>query len=119
LTDASADVQRLAIEELSTRGDATSVKALAVILTTHKQWSVRADAARTLGIVGKRDAKADVIPVLEKAALGDSFAFVRETSLRALAESGRPAGKSALERAAKGDPEPRVREIAAVLAKGR
>jgi cellulose synthase operon protein C len=113
----SVDVQRLAIEELATRGDATAVEPLAQILATHKQWSIRADAARALGAIGKRDATAAVDAPLNKAATGDSFAFVREAALRAIAAAGRPAGKATLATAAKSDPEPRVREVAAQLLK--
>lgn len=112
------DVQRLAIEELSTRGDAGAVAPLARILATHKQWSLRADAARALGAIGKRDGKAAVVAPLEKAATSDSYAFVREAALRAVATAARPGAKATLESAAKADPEPRVREVAAALAKG-
>ncbi|MBI2395730.1 MAG: tetratricopeptide repeat protein [Deltaproteobacteria bacterium] len=112
------DVQRLAIEELSTRGDAGAVAPLARILATHKQWSLRADAARALGAIGKRDGKAAVVAPLEKAATSDGYAFVREAALRAIATAARPGAKATLESAAKTDPEPRVREVAAALAKG-
>ncbi len=118
LEDADVDVQRLAIEELGTRGDAGAVASLARILTTHKQWAVRADAARALGMVGKRDSKAAVEEPLTKAATSDTYAFVREAALRAIAAAGRPSARAILERAAKSDPEPRVREAAASLATG-
>ena len=117
LSDPSMDVQRLAIEELSVRGDATSVTPVAELLATHTQWSIRADAARALGDIGKRDPKAAVVAPLQKAASSDSYAFVREMALRALATSGRPEAKAVLETAAKGDPEPRVREAAEQLRK--
>lgn len=113
----SVDVQRLAIEELATRGDASAVESLATVLATHKQWSIRADAARALGAIGKRDSKAAVEAPLGKAATTDAFAFVREAALRAIAAAGRPGSKAALETAAKVDPEPRVRAIAAQLLK--
>ncbi len=115
LTDASVDVQRLAVEELSLRGDGSSVPALAKLLSSAKLWSVRADAARALGAIGKRDPKADVLAPLQKSALGDEYAFVRETALRALAATDRPEARPVLEQAAKSDAEPRVRAIAAVL----
>jgi HEAT repeat protein len=118
-TDANADVQRLAIEELESDGDATSVTALSGILSTNKAWSIRADAARALGSIGKRDGKAAIVNPLQKAAIGDSYAFVRETSLRALAASGRPEAKATLAAAAKSDPEPRVREVATKLLSGK
>jgi tetratricopeptide (TPR) repeat protein/HEAT repeat protein len=114
-TDASSDVQRLAIEELSVRGDATSVGPLATLLATHKTWSIRADAARALGDIGKRDSKAAIVLPLQKAATSDPYAFVRETALRALATSGRPEAKATLATAAKSDAEPRVREVATSL----
>jgi len=116
--DRAVDVQRLALEELSRRGDATSVTEIAQVLSTHKQWSVRADAARALGEIGKRDAKATVAPPLEKAASSDKYAFVRELALKGLALAGRPGAKAVLEKAAKDDPEPRVRELATTLLKG-
>jgi hypothetical protein len=53
---------------------------------------------------------------LAKAASGDAYAFVREAALRALAAAGK--GRSVLETAAKSDPEPRVRGVAASLLKG-
>jgi len=112
------DVQRLAIEELSTRGDAKAIEPLGKILATHKQWSIRADAARAMGAIGKRDGKAAIEAPLQKAATSDTYAFVREAALRALAAAGRPGVKAVLEGAAKSDPEPRVREVAASLAKG-
>ncbi|GAC1365586.1 MAG: hypothetical protein NVSMB47_16890 [Polyangiales bacterium] len=114
-TDASTDVQRLAIEELETRGDASSVGALTALLTTSKTWSIRADAARALGAIGKRDPQSAVVIPLQKAAIDDAYAFVSETALRALAASGRPQARSTLESSAKSDPEPRVREAAARL----
>lgn len=112
------DVQRLAIEELAARGDASAIEPLAKILATHKQWSVRADAARAIGAIGKRDPKAAVEASLQKAAVGDTYAFVREAALRALHTSGRASAKAVLETAAKSDPEPRVREVATSLLKG-
>jgi len=111
----NVDVQRLAIEELATRGDATAVEPLAQILTTHKQWSIRSDAARALGGIGKRDAKANVEAPLVRAATLDTYAFVREAALRALAASGK--GKATLEKASTSDPEPRVRAVAVQLLK--
>lgn len=110
------DVQRLAIEELATRGDASAIEPLGKILATHKQWSIRADAARAMGAIGKRDQKAAIDAPLQKAATADTYAFVREAALRALAAAGR--GRTVLENAAKSDPEPRVREVAASLLKG-
>ncbi|MEO7096590.1 MAG: HEAT repeat domain-containing protein, partial [Polyangiales bacterium] len=107
-TDGSIDVQRLAIEELSVRGDASSVGPLATVLAAHKTWSIRADAARALGDIGKRDPKAAIIAPLQKAATSDPYAFVRETALRALATSGRPEAKATLTTAAKSDAEPRI-----------
>lgn len=115
LDSPNAEVQRLAIAELAVRGDATNVAGLATVLSTHKEWSVRADAARALGQIGKRDATAAVEPALLKAAKGDKFAFVREAALRGLAASGRPSAKAALVEAQAGDPEPRVREVAKTL----
>jgi HEAT repeat protein len=91
---------------------------LAQILAAHKQWSLRGDAARALGAIGKRDTKAVIVPPLQKAATADAYAFVRETALRALAASGRPEAKATLEGAAKSDPEPRIRELATTLLKG-
>lgn len=113
----AVDVQRLAIEELATRGDATAVEPLAQILATNKQWSIRADAARALGAIGKRDPAAAIEGPLNKAASSDTFAFVREAALRAIATAGRASGKMTLATAAKSDPEPRVREVAAQLLK--
>lgn len=113
----SIDVERLAIEELANRGDASAVEPLAAVLATHKQWSLRSDAARALGAIGKRDPKAAVEGPLGKAATSDAFAFVREAALRAIAAAARPGSKAALETAAKSDPEPRVREVAAKLLK--
>ncbi len=114
LTDAAPEVQRLALEMLSLRGDAGSVAPIAAVLAAHKQWSMRADAARALGDIGKRDAAAEVEAPLARAASSDPFAFVREAALRALARSGRPA-TATLQKAARDDAEPRVREAAASL----
>jgi len=115
LESPNAEVQRLAIAELAQRGDATNVAGLTAVLATHKEWSVRADAARALGLIGKRDATAAVEAPLAKAAKADKFAFVREAALRGLAASGRPSAKAALLDAQTNDPEPRVREIAKTL----
>ncbi|MGZ3416618.1 MAG: HEAT repeat domain-containing protein [Polyangiales bacterium] len=109
---ADVDVQRLAIEMLAERGDASSVEVLSRVLREHKQWSLRSAAARTLGAIGKRDSKAEVGPPLTKSATGDAYAFVRETALRALALSNRPGARATIEQASKSDAEPRVREVA-------
>jgi tetratricopeptide (TPR) repeat protein/HEAT repeat protein len=124
LSDDDLEVSRLAIEELSRQGDARAIAPLVEVLGRSRNWSVRAEAARAIGEIGKRDPSAPVLPPLASTILGrdgavaDKFAFVREAALRALAATGRSEGKAILERAAKDDPEPRVRETAAKLARG-
>jgi HEAT repeat protein len=119
LVDAVGDLepatQRLALESLEARGDAATLPAIGKVLSEHKDWSMRAAAARAIGAIGARDRAADVSALLAKAARDDASAFVREEALAALSAARGDAAKATLERAAKDDVEPRVRARAQKL----
>ncbi|MFI5302024.1 MAG: HEAT repeat domain-containing protein, partial [Polyangiales bacterium] len=118
LGDLDVGAQRLALEALEARGDATTLGAISKLLADHKDWSMRAAAARALGAIGHRDPKAAVVPALEKAARDDASAFVREEALVALSAALGDAARTTLQKAAKDDVEPRVRERASKLLAG-
>jgi HEAT repeat protein len=115
LGDLDAGAQRLAVDALQVHGDATTVTAIAGLLADHKDWSMRAAAARALGAIGHRDASANVTAALETSARSDASAFVREEALVALSSARGEAARATLEKAAKDDVEPRVRERASKL----
>lgn len=77
-------------------------------LLGHSDWSVRTEAAQTLGRLESRDAADALARVLRE----DDYAFVREAAARSLGRLGGSTAEAALERAAAEDPEPRVRRAA-------
>ncbi len=89
------------------------------ILAGHKQWSIRADAARAMGLIGKRDPDGRDRGAARQGGQGRHLRLrarggaPRTRGFGAPRREGRPA-----RRADQVDPEPRVREVAASLVKG-
>ena len=112
IEDPEPTVQRAAIDALG-HHDAPEagriVAPVARILGGHPDWSIRTEAAATLG----RLARPEAVPALIGALRNDDYAFVREAAARALARISGPEAHRALEAAAQNDPEPRVRRAAA------
>ncbi len=113
------EVCKAALTALDGRqADATTVTAIVKLLAASDNWALRAHAARALGrIDAPAEARAEVSQSLERAALKDDFALVREAAIAAVAERGGPAAKALLDKVAQSDAEPRLRQIAAELAK--
>jgi tetratricopeptide (TPR) repeat protein len=125
LVDPDEAVQRVALSAVGApRSDvrplpATPQAVLAVgrILGTHPNWAMRVLAARALGRLGGEGAQAEATKRLSEAAATDAFALVRQAALEALATFDPGAARSLARRVAASDPEPRVREAAAAIAK--
>ena len=112
IEDPEPTVQRAAIDALGDH-DAPEpgriVAPVASILGSHRDWSIRTQAAAALG----RLARPEAVPALIAALRNDDYAFVREAAAHALARISGPEALRALEAAAQNDPEPRVRRAAA------
>jgi HEAT repeat protein len=117
LSDASEDVQRVALSSLGPRppGPANdeALAAVGKILATHESWAMRILAAQALGRLGAGGTR------LAEAASRDSYALVREAALEALASFDPAAARPLAQRIAGTDPEPRVREAASAIAVGK
>jgi cellulose synthase operon protein C len=81
-----------------------------------RNWSMRVLAAQALGRLGRSD-RAGAVAHLTSAITGDPYALVREASLEALASFDVPDALPLARSVAASDPEPRVREAAAKLAR--
>jgi cellulose synthase operon protein C len=110
LTDDEASVVRGALAGIG-REHGAALEGLAsrvAHLLEHADWSVRMEAARTLG----RMRAPDTAGALRRALVRDRYAFVREAAALALGQLGVASARGALEQAASTDPEPRVRRAA-------
>ena len=83
---------------------------------TEGNWAMRVLAAQALGRLGRSDRAGAAAP-LTSAITGDPYALVREASLDALASFDAPDALPIARSVAATDPEPRVREAAAKLAR--
>jgi HEAT repeat protein len=93
---------------------AGTLDAVIGLLSRSRSWSIRSRAAAALGrLAAKEPTRID--ESLQKAALEDAFALVREAALRGLAKRGGSSLQSVLDRVAKTDAEPRLRELARKL----
>jgi hypothetical protein len=125
LEDSDEAVQRIALAAVGSSGtsgahppaSARTVTLVGKILAGHPSWPMRVLAAQALGRLGTGGAAAEASRGLSEAAVSDGYALVREAALAAFAAFD-PAGARGLAvRMAAADPEPRVREAAAALAK--
>jgi tetratricopeptide (TPR) repeat protein len=132
LEDSDEAVQRIALAAVGSAGtsstpaaqasarppaSARTVALVGKILAGHPSWPMRVLAAQALGRLGSGGAAAEASRGLSEAAVSDGYALVREAALSAFAAFD-PAGARGLAvRMAASDPEPRVREAAAALAK--
>jgi tetratricopeptide (TPR) repeat protein len=125
LVDPDEAVQRVALSAVGApRTDARplpatpqAVLAVGRILGTHPNWAMRVLAARALGRLGGEGAQGEATKRLSDAAMADAFALVRQAALEALATFDPGAARSVARRVAASDPEPRVREAAAAIAR--
>jgi HEAT repeat protein len=105
VNDSDLSVQRGALSTLESRPDPAAARAVSGLLSSSKSWSVRRQAAQTLERMGAVARSDEVLGALETAALGDSYALVREAAVRALFAIDALGTKSVLERVARADPE--------------
>jgi tetratricopeptide (TPR) repeat protein len=100
-----------------TRAHATArlVAAVGEILASDAAWSMRALAAQAMGRLGSAGAAAEARARLRAAAIGDTYALVRQSALEALATFDMAGARDLASRMASSDSEPRVREAAAAL----
>ncbi|MFT5356420.1 MAG: HEAT repeat protein, partial [Polyangiales bacterium] len=102
LQDSEASVIRAALRSVSQVRSVGASERVAELLQS-EDWSVRLEAARTLGALNQPEA---LIAALET----DAYAYVREAAARALA--GHQEAQEALQRAQSSDSEPIVRAAA-------
>jgi tetratricopeptide (TPR) repeat protein/HEAT repeat protein len=123
LGDPIEEVRRVALASIggphSFVGSATTraVEALGKILEgdgADPNWAIRVLAARALGRIGST---ANDAALLTRAIVHDPYALVREASLEALASFDKEGVVPIARSVAGSDPEPRVREAAAKLAR--
>lgn len=118
LRDPEAGVVRAALGALGVPAEAT-VAAVGKLVRDADSWSIRSAAAEALGRLARSAGAVtpEVQAALEHAALTDAFALVREAAVRAVVAAGGPGVAALLLRVAAEDAEPRLRAIAAELAK--
>jgi tetratricopeptide (TPR) repeat protein len=90
-------------------------KAVAARLGLETEWPLRAAAADALGRIAANEPEPAAVEALTRAALADPYALVREAAAKALARVSGGAALPALHRLKEGDPEPRIRSLAARL----
>jgi tetratricopeptide (TPR) repeat protein len=115
LNDADPNVQRGALSTLESRPNPAAARAVSELLASSKSWSLRRQAAQTLQHMAGAARSPEVLAALEAAALGDSYALVRDSATRALVAIDAKATKSVLERVERADPEEGVRATAREL----
>jgi len=124
LQDPSDAVQRITLASIAApRSDAgpaagseATVTAVGKVLAEHESWAIRILAARALGRLGAAH-QASATACLTRAASQDAYALVREAALEALATFNAAAARTLAQQMATSDPEPRVREGAAAIAR--
>jgi HEAT repeat protein len=125
LEDSDEAVQRIALAAVGGAGaagahppaSARTVTLVGKILAGHPSWPMRVLAAQALGRLGAAGAAAEAGRGLSEAAVSDGYALVREAALGAFAAFDTAGARGLAARMATSDPEPRVREAAAALAK--
>jgi tetratricopeptide (TPR) repeat protein/HEAT repeat protein len=119
LGDPEESVRRAALSALGPIKHSPTITAVARLLRESSSWPLRVRAAEALGRLGAgRSAAPQVVDTLSSAARTDSYALVREASVRALVPLDAVAAAPLLREIAAKDAEPRVREAAADLLRG-
>lgn len=124
LEDPVEEVRRVALASLGTTSSggvvapstSRAVQALGGILQRDDNWAMRVLAAQALGRLGQTD-RAGAAAQLTGAITHDAYALVREASLEALASFDPNGARPMARTVAATDPEPRVREAAANMAR--
>jgi HEAT repeat protein len=111
--DRDADTQRSVLSRLGARHAAAAEPVTALL--ARPDWSLRTVAVEALGRLIENGEPRRALEALEKTALGDETALVREAALRALHRAAPAAARRALTQASGADPEPRVRKSARAL----
>ena len=122
LEDRDEHVQRTALTGLAALGAphrADAIDAIVALLVGRSDWPVRVRAAEALGELAKGSKNPKAVAALSQASQKDAYALVREASLRALFAVDEAAARPVLKQAGDKDGEPRVRELARALSKGR
>ena len=113
LGDSDEQVQGAALTVLARLGDPATIPAIAALLASSHPWQVRRRAAETLSAVLSPDRQNPAAAAaLERAALTDPFALVREAATHALGQTSSRRARTVLSRIAREDREPRVRAAA-------
>ena len=102
----------LAVTTLTRGISSSSRRAVASVLRQAESWPLRRQAAQTLAEMGPAAADEAVLGTLERAALEDRYALVREAAARALFTVAPQAATRVLERLRDSDAEAQVREAA-------
>lgn len=114
--DPNEPVQRMALAAVGSQPSRAAVQATTRVLDTSESWAIRVLAAEALGRLGAKGSREAAEP-LARAATRDAYALVREAALRGLAFDPTTLARVVREVQAN-DPEPRVRETAAAVARG-
>lgn len=118
LTDPDVNVQRVALNAVGVAANQRATEEVVRVLREHRQWSVRTLACAALGRIGRAGGGTEPTAALRAAARAEPFALVREAALLGLVEADATAARALAAEMAKDDPEPRVRETAAKIARG-
>jgi tetratricopeptide (TPR) repeat protein len=118
VNDSSEAVQRVALSSLGSESNPGAVVAVGKLLGAQESWAMRVLAVEALGRLGAAGNSGDAAELLKNAALHDAYALVREGAVKALASFDAARAKLLAAQMSAQDPEPRVRETAAAIAKG-
>jgi tetratricopeptide (TPR) repeat protein/HEAT repeat protein len=116
--DPSEAVQRVALSAIGAHRDARAVASVGKVLAENENWAMRVLAAEAMGRLGAAGDTDEAGRHLSAAATKDSYALVREASLKALASFDAKRAERLAAELEGTDPEPRVREAARALAHG-
>ncbi|HEX7664171.1 MAG TPA: HEAT repeat domain-containing protein, partial [Polyangiaceae bacterium] len=119
VVDSNEAVQRVALASLGSEPNPRAVAAVGKLLALQESWAMRVLAVEALGRLGAAGSGGDAADLLKNAALHDTYALVREAAVKALASFDGPKAKLLAAQMASADPEPRVRETAQGIARGR
>ncbi|MEO8877362.1 MAG: HEAT repeat domain-containing protein [Polyangiaceae bacterium] len=118
VNDSSEAVQRVALSSLGSEPNPRAVAAVGKLIVAQESWAMRVLAVQALGRLGAAGSGGDASELLKSAALHDTYALVREAAVKALASFDLARAKLLAAQMASTDPEPRVRETAAAIARG-
>jgi HEAT repeat protein len=115
LADPDVGVQRAALGALAAHPDPAAAQAMAELLGSSDNWSLRRQAALALEQMGEAGRSEDVLASLEQRVTGDRYALVRDAAARALFAIDPQRAASVLERVKQADPEAQVKATAREL----